>query len=136
MNESRQSYCHKHRVPFFGPPCIFFNYFCLLCIYPVVNKRFSVESWSSCMWICVRNPYTSPRELALEKQRERKRDGRTDGMNVLRLGLKSTSIFSTLFSSLYRSIYSWSYSIPSFCRRVVLADNLGFMTAALQYIDR
>jgi len=22
MIESRQSYCHKHRVPFFGPPCI------------------------------------------------------------------------------------------------------------------
>ena len=21
MIESRQSYCHKHRVPFFGPPC-------------------------------------------------------------------------------------------------------------------
>jgi len=21
MSESRQSYCHKHRVPFFGPPC-------------------------------------------------------------------------------------------------------------------
>jgi len=23
MIESRQSYCHKHRVPFFAPPCIY-----------------------------------------------------------------------------------------------------------------
>jgi len=82
MIESRESYCHKHRVPFFGPPCITENVASMHLEYPwtihpsakvseEVNRKFPPNSTTEQL----SNPYTDPERH--NAQRHRRTDDST-----------------------------------------------------------